>query len=185
MYRLFVAIDLPENIRDRLLSLCYGLQGARWLDGSRLHLTLRFIGEVDGGRFRDVQDALATVATPPFELTVKGVGFFPPRNRPESLWAGIDKSDALTHLQKRVESVLTRAGLPVERRKFMPHIQLAKVKDCTPADIAGFLRDCALLRLGPFEVIEFCLYSSFLSSEKALHEIEAVYPLIGHPKEAE
>ena len=179
MYRLFVAIDLPADVKAHLLAFCFGLPGAKWVDETRMHLTLRFIGEVDGGVFRDIQEALATVESSPFEIEVRGVGFFPPRNHPETLWAGVEKSEPLVHLQKRIEAALQRTGIPAERRKFAPHIQLARVKD-TPAErLAGFLSDCALLRLKPFEVSEYCLYSSFLSSERALHQIESVFPLAG------
>jgi 2'-5' RNA ligase len=179
VYRLFAAIDLPAYHKERLLNLCFGLPGAKWVDETRMHLTLRFIGEVDGAVFQDIQETLATVEAAPFEIEVKGVGFFPPRNHPETLWAGVEKSEPLIHLQKRIEAALQRIGVPAEKRKFAPHIQLARIKD-TPAErVAGFLSDCALLRLEPFEVVEFCLYSSFLSSERALHQIEATFPLTG------
>ncbi|MBU0985592.1 MAG: RNA 2',3'-cyclic phosphodiesterase [candidate division Zixibacteria bacterium] len=180
MYRLFVAIDLPEDIKDRLLSLYYGLPGAKWADESQMHITLRFLGEVDGAAFRDARESLGTVRVPPFWLTVKGVGFFPPRKQPDTLWAGLERSESLLRLRHRVESTLTRAGFPVDSRKYVPHIGLARLKG-TPADrVAGFLAEHALLQLEPFQVTEFVLYSSFLSSERALHEVEATYPLIGN-----
>ena len=179
MYRLFVAIDLPDSVKEPLLDMCYGLRGAKWIDDSRMHLTLRFIGEVDGGVFRDVEEALATIEIEPFELTVKGVGYFPPRGKPETLWAGVEKNDHLSALRNKVESVLTRAGLPNEGRKFVPHIQLARLKDTPEEHLARFLQEYALLRLPTFTVQEFHLYSSFLSSEKALHQVEASFQLVG------
>ncbi len=179
MYRLFVAIELPERVKDRLLQICCGISAAKWFDETRLHLALRFIGEVDGAVFRDVAEALGTVESEPFDLTVSGVGFFPPRGNPETLWAGIERNESLVALHNRIESTLQRAGLPAGKRKFTPHIGLARLKQCPPEKVADFLTANSLLKLEPFAVEEFCLYSSFLSSEKALHQIEAEYPLTG------
>lgn len=179
MYRLFVAIDLPENVLASLLDICYGLRGAKWMDKTRMHLTLRFIGEVDGGVFRDIDESLATVEFEPFELTVKGVGHFPPRGKPETLWAGIEKSDELAALRAKVESALKRAGVSADGRKFAPHVQLARVKDTPPEHLAQFLHEYALFRLPSFPVTEFSLYSSFLSSERALHQVESTFQLVG------
>lgn len=177
MYRLFVAIDPPEETIQRLREICLGLPGAKWNDPDQIHLTLRFIGEVDGGVFRDIREALAGVTAAPFEVTPKGVGFFPPRKNPESLWVGVSDPEPLVHLRNRIESVLVRAGIKAENRRFFPHIALARLKNTPPNRVAGFLTGNSLFKLPAFPVGEFCLYSSFLSSERALHQIEAVYPL--------
>jgi len=166
MYRLFVAIDLPDLVNRRLLDICYGLPGAKWIDETRMHLTLRFIGEVDGAVFHDTQEVLAAVKVEAFELTLKGVGFFPPRGTPETLWVGVEKNDLLSRLRNRVESALKRVGLPGEGRKYTPHVALARLKGTPSERVARFLAEHSLLKLGPFPVAEFCLYSSFLSSER-------------------
>ena len=88
MHRLFVAIDTPENIRAQLEALLSGVPGARWVTSDQLHLTLRFVGEVDGPTFRDIADALGGVEEEAFELALKGVGHFPPRGKAKILWAG-------------------------------------------------------------------------------------------------
>ena len=177
MYRLFIAIDPPEETILQLQEIAVGLPGARWNDPDQIHLTLRFIGEVDGGVFRDIQEALAGVTVEPFEVTPKGVGFFPPRQNPETLWVGVEEPEPLVHLRNSIESALVRAGVKSESRKFSPHIALARLKGTPPAKVAGFLAENALFRLPAFAVTEFCLYSSFLSSERALHQVEDVYPL--------
>ncbi len=178
MYRLFVAIDPPEETIQSLQEIGVSLPGARWNEADQIHLTLRFIGEVDGGVFRDIQEALAGVAVEPFEVTPKGVGFFPPRKNPESLWVGVEEHEPLIHLRNRIESALVRAGVKSESRRFFPHIALARLKNTPPSKVVGFLSENALFKLPPFAVTEFCLYSSFLSSDKALHQVEEVYPLI-------
>lgn len=182
MYRLFVAIDPPDEIKQSLAAICFGLPGAKWVDVSQMHITLKFIGDVDGLVFRETSEALEAVAVEPFEVAVGSLGFFPPRGEPKLLWAGVAGNDRLVQLRNKVEAVLAQAGLKRETRKFAPHVRLAKVKDTPPAKLAGFLTESALFKLPPFKVTEFFLYSSFLSSEKAIHQVEAAYPLNGSRK---
>lgn len=183
MYRLFVAIDPPDVIRRELAAICYGLTGAKWVDESQMHITLKFVGEVDGAVLREAAETLVHVAAEPFKLRIKGLGFFPPRGDPKLLWAGIGESEQLVQLRNKVEATLVRTGLESERRKFAPHVRLANVKNTPPVKIASFLTELALFKLSPFEVREFHLYSSYLSSQQALHQVEATYPLIPNRKE--
>ncbi len=179
MYRLFVAIDLPEPVKLALTEVSYGLPGAKWLDPTQMHIVLKFIGEVDGAVFRDALEALATIRMEPFEITLKGMGYFPPRGDPQLLWAGIEDGERLKQLRNKVESTLVRAGMESEKRKFAPHVGLAKIRETPPGRLVTYLGENALFRLPPFDVREFCLFSSFLSSEMAIHQVEAVYPLEG------
>ena len=93
--RLFVALDLPQAIKQSLEPLAKGLGDVRWLAPEQQHLTLRFIGEVDNGAVHEIAEALATVPARPFELTLKGLGHFPPRGEPRVLWVGVDKNPEL------------------------------------------------------------------------------------------
>jgi 2'-5' RNA ligase len=184
MYRLFIAIDPPEEVKDQLTEICFGLPGAKWVEPEQMHITLKFIGEVDGAVLREAREALATIPVNPFEVTVKGVGFFPPRGDPQMLWAGINGNDRLVQLRNKIETTLERAGIGREKRKFAPHIGLANVKHTPSPKIAGYLTEYALFQLPPFEVAEFCLYSSHLGSERAIHTVEEVYPLARNVSEA-
>jgi 2'-5' RNA ligase len=177
MYRLFVAIDPPDPIKQGLTEIFYGLPGAKWLEPDQMHIVLKFIGEVDGAVLRDAVEALATIRMEPFELTLKGLGYFPPRGEPQMLWAGIDNGEKLKQLRNKVESTLVRAGLEPEKRKFAPHLGLAKIRETPPGRLVTYLGQNVLFRMPPFEVCEFCLFSSFLSSERAIHQIEATFPL--------
>jgi len=177
MLRLFVAIDLPERVRDGLAALGGGVPGARWVDGEQLHLTLRFIGEVDGGRFRDIATALDGVGGTPFDLHLDGLGHFPPRGAPRVLWAGVAASAPLVSLRTRVESALAVVGVAREGRKFAPHITLARLKGTRPARVGRFFEDHPLFRSPPFTVESFRLYSSTLGRRGATHRVEAEYPL--------
>lgn len=177
MHRLFVAIDLPESVRSRLGEMSCGVPGARWVDPSMMHLTLRFIGEVDSAVFGDIGNALDEVAFTPFPMALSGVGFFPPRGKPRVLWIGVEKNQALLQFQKRVESVLVRCGLEPEGRKFAPHITLARLNNSPPAKVGAFLSRNGLYMSERFQVDSFSLYSSVLGKNGVKHFEEARYPI--------
>lgn len=175
--RLFVAIDPPPDVRAALARLQEGVPGARWLAPETLHLTLRFIGEVDGGAVRDVSAALARVDTESFDLAIAGVGHFETGRRPHTLWAGVAPSEPLARLRRKVESALGEAGLPRDDRKFTPHVTLARLKDAKPGRVQEFLARRALFRAPPFRVEGFTLFSSLLSKSGAIHrpELEVLF----------
>jgi 2'-5' RNA ligase len=178
MFRLFVAIDLPPEIVAQLQELCYGVPGARWVQPAQMHLTLRFIGEVDGGVFRDIKEGLADIETEGFALQVKGLGFFPPRKTPRVLWAGIAPVEEVSGLRRRIDNVLLGLGLGPEGRKFSPHITLARLQETPLARLGLFLAGNSLFATPEFPVSEFHLYSSQLTAKGAFHTIEASYSLL-------
>lgn len=177
MVRLFVAIDLPEDVRDRLAGLCNGLPGARWVPPENMHVTLRFIGEVPDGDLPDIGDALDRVRAPAFPISLAGVGYFGSRRRVHALWAGVEKSPTLVDLQRKTESALQRAGLPPEERKFMPHVTLARLKDVKTERLGPWIEARNLFRAPPTIVTRFVLFSSFLSADGAIYQPEAEFPL--------
>ncbi|MBT3170836.1 MAG: RNA 2',3'-cyclic phosphodiesterase [Rhodospirillaceae bacterium] len=179
MQRLFVAIDMPPAVNQRLIGLCQGVSGAKWADISHFHLTLRFIGDADDGLMSDIELALAEIEAPAFELALNGVGYFPPRAPAKILWAGIEPEGLLIRLRDQVVAALGALGLEPEHRKFAPHITLARFKRGAPSEqVAEFLSRHALFRTEPFPANEFHLYSSLLRPDGALHRIEASYPLV-------
>jgi 2'-5' RNA ligase len=175
--RLFVAIDLPDRQREQLAMLANGLPGARWVAEDNLHLTLRFLGELDGSEAADVDAALAGLRMPGFELRLEGVGHFGDGRKLRSIWAGVEASPALGRLRDKVEQAVIRAGLPPDKRKFKPHVTLARFKSNPGAKLQDFLAEYALFRAEPFQVESFTLYSSFLSANGAIYRPEAEYPL--------
>ncbi len=177
MYRLFVAIDLPEGVKDHLALLTGGLPGARWVAEDQYHLTLRFIGDVDGLVYDDVVSALDGIRHPPLTLQLSGVGHFPPKGMPKVLWAGITGNEALLDLRNSVERRLVRAGLEPERRKYHPHVTIARFRDVHKAKVARFLGAHGLFRTEPFEAHEMHLYRSYLHESGAVHEIVASFDL--------
>ena len=179
MPRLFIALAMPEEIAEEIDSLCTGLPGVRWTELEQFHLTLRFIGEVDHNTFYDIGEALMSVSAPPFEMRLKGIGQFPPRGAPHTLWVGVEDAEPLLRLRRRIERVLAEVGLEPEHRKFTPHVTLGRVKEPLPQDRFGsFLRRTALFRSSPFAVSSFGLYSSLLRPDGAVHTLEAEYDFV-------
>ena len=178
MHRLFIALNLPPTICNRLTNLCQGVSGAKWADSSNFHLTLRFIGDVDDILLREVEYALAEITAPSFDLALKGVGYFPPRGPAKVLWAGVETAPALFQLREQIVKALNKLDFKPERRKFSPHITLARFMRGVPETrVTNFLSDHALFYTEPFLISEFHLYSSLLRPEGALHRIEVSYPL--------
>ncbi|MDA8165375.1 MAG: RNA 2',3'-cyclic phosphodiesterase [Desulfobacteraceae bacterium] len=184
MYRLFVAIDLPEEIKKELGAMCFGIPGAKWVEPEQLHLTLRFIGEVDGGVLADIRETLEGVRGEPFTMRLKGFGHFPPRQEPRVLWVGVDAGEDLVRLRNRIENGLVRAGIEPEHRKFAPHITVARLKETPLRKLTNFFAGNALYASPAFEVTEFHLYSSTLSLKGAIHTREESYLLIRHSLES-
>jgi 2'-5' RNA ligase len=177
MPRLFVAIDLPEELRGQVSSLYYGIPKTRWTPPEQLHLTLRFIGEVDGQLFRQIVDQLETVKFDQFSLQFNGLGYFPPRRHPNILWVGVNKNEALTQLQRRLETCLVKLGLEPEHRKFHPHLTIARLAPVTSlGKLADYLALNGAFTLPAFTVRDFRLYSSHLTRQGADHQLEAKFP---------
>lgn len=177
MIRLFVALDFPPEVRERLAGLQGGVPGARWSEPGTLHLTLRFIGEVPEDQAHDIDAALAEVEASAFPLTLDGVGSFGHGRGARVLWAGVERNEALTRLAAKVESALVRAGLPAEERKFTPHVTLARLRDANAERVARFLSERGFFRAGPFPVDHVTLYRSHLGKGGSVYEPLASYPL--------
>lgn len=179
MIRLFVAIALPDDARAFLAAMAGGVPGARWVPPGNMHLTLRFIGNVDEATAEDLDAALGLVRAPAFDVAIEGVGCFSRGRVPTMLWAGVAKNAALTHLQERIESALVRAGAAPEPRKFTPHVTLARLGNTPRARVEAFIADHALLRLPPFRVTQFTLFSSSLGHDHPTYAAEISYQLGG------
>lgn len=178
--RLFVAIDLPWDVRDRLSGLAgSGIGGARWVPPENYHLTLRFIGETQSWQAEEIDHALAALRAPAFAITLAGVGTFARGGKATALWVGVDRCPELEHLRSKIETTLQRAGLEPERRKFQPHVTLARLDNVVEAKVASFVQTHNLFRSDPVAVEHFTLFSSQLGKDQAVYTPEAEYPLGG------
>ena len=175
MYRLFVAIRPPAAIRERLLGIMGGVQNARWQDDSQLHLTVRFVGEVDRHRAEDLAAALGSIRHPRFEISLSGVGSFGKRGT-GALWAGAAPHDELKRLHKKVDQACLRAGIEPDNRAYHPHITIARLGR-SAGPVEPFIERWAGLSSEPFPIENLCLYESRLGAEGASYTVIARYPL--------
>jgi len=176
MHRLFVAIRPPRPIRTRLIAAMGGVPHARWQTDDQLHLTLRFIGEVDRHQAEDVAAALGAVHHPRFPIALSGMGQFDRHGRVDSLWAGVTPADGPASLHRKVDQALVRIGLPPEGRAYLPHITIARFgRLAGPVDAA--VAAGGSLSSDPVVIEEFQLYESELGHDGAVYTIAARYPL--------
>lgn len=177
MFRLFVGIALPDWVRQELDGVCEGLPGARWVDAETMHITVRFIGEVDGGMADDVHDALCRVSAPAFSLVMTGVDCFEQAGKVHTLWVGVEKQPLLSRLRDKVEYALIRAGLDPERRKFKPHVTLARFRNGDPDRLGAYLQRNSRFATAPFLIDAFTLFRSYQSAGGPHYEALMRYPL--------
>jgi len=176
MIRLFVALEIPDDLRFRLSLLQGGVPGARWSTPEQYHLTLRFIGEVNEAVASDIDDVLTALRGSAFSLELAGVGEFGGK-LPRALWAGVRPNEALVHLQKKIETAMQRLGLAAEERKFTPHVTLARLRNAPREKVTEFLLHNSLFAGGAFDVKQFALFSSRLGSAGAVYNVERRYRL--------
>lgn len=176
MPRLFSAIEIPRSVAERLTLLRAGLAGARWIDPENYHLTLRFIGDVDGATARDFTAALGEIVAAPFALEVKGLGSFG-GDRPRAIFADIAPSEGLEALRRANERAAREAGLPPESRNYKPHVTLARLKGARADAVAAYLGRQGGVGPEAFTVSRFVLYSSRNSVGGGPYVVEAAYPL--------
>jgi RNA 2',3'-cyclic 3'-phosphodiesterase len=177
MPRLFVAVPLPEAVTQRLSALAGGIPGARWSPPRNMHVTLRFIGDVDGREASDIAAILDEVDGAAFDMAVEGVDVFGGRRDARLLYAGVAPREPLKRLRDKIEAALQRHGLPAEERKYHPHITLARLRGA-PADRVGrFLEANGLLMSPPIRVESFGLYDSIRGNDGAVYRQVQHYDL--------
>ena len=181
MIRLFVALDLPPSLRTQLSFLAGRLPGARWTPPENYHVTLRFIGELPGWRAEEVDAALASLRAPGFTLQLAGVSVLHKGAKTSGLRVDVERNSSLDHLQAKIETALQRVGLDPERRRFAPHVTLAKVEGVAEDRLAAWVQSHNLFRSDPLRVEHFTLFSSLLGKEQAHYRPEVEYALANAP----
>jgi 2'-5' RNA ligase len=178
MPRLFTALEIPRDAALSLSLLRGGLPGARWIDVENYHITLRFIGDVPGHVADDIANELDRVRRPSFTLALSGVGAFG-QKKPHAVWAGVTASPDMTALQAEIDRICHRMGIPADPRKFMPHVTLARLRNSSPLDVAGYLSARGNFAATPFRVGRFVLMSSRDSVGGGPYIVEEAWPLLG------
>ena len=176
MPRLFTALEIPRDAALSLSLLRGGLYGARWVDIENYHITLRFIGDVEGHVADEIAHALDRIRRPSFPLKLSGVGVFGGK-KPHLLWAGVEASPELAALQAEIERICQRLGLAADPRKFLPHVTLARLKNISPPEVAAYLSSRGNFSAMPFPVDRFVLMSSRESVGGGPYVVEETWPL--------
>lgn len=177
MPRLFTGLEIPAEISQTLSSLRGGLPGARWVDPDDYHLTLRFIGDIDGITANEIASTLFRVNRKPFEVTLQGLSSFGGK-KPRAVVASVVPSKPLIELQAELERLMQRVGLDPEGRKFTPHVTLARLRgDVSSRDVADYLSIRGYFPSKVFKAERFVLYSARASTGGGPYIVEAPYEL--------
>jgi 2'-5' RNA ligase len=176
MPRLFTGLEIPAEIGQTLSNLRGGLPGARWIDPENYHVTLRFIGDIDGVSANEIASMLFRVNRKPFEVKLQGLSSFGGR-KPRAVVATIAPSRPLIELQAELERMMQRIGLNPEGRKFIPHVTLARLYDASSQDVADYLSVRGYFPSKVFTAERFVLFSSRASTGGGPYVVEDSYDL--------
>ncbi len=176
MPRLFAGLEIPADVAQALSSLRGGLPGARWIDPENYHVTLRFVGDIDGVTANELASLLAQVNRKPFDVKIQGLSTFGTR-KPKSIIAMVEPTRPLLELQAELERLVRRLGLDPERRNFKPHVTLARLRDCADMDVANYLSLRGYFPARTFTASQFVLFSSRESVGGGPYVVEDAYAL--------
>ncbi len=173
--RLFIAIPLPEDIRHELSDFQDHNLNVRWVSPEQMHLTLKFLGQVNNIQKKQVTKLLSEIRFDSFQIAIKGFGFFPEKGSLRVFWAGIQtETPALHELQKKVEKAALEFGIQKDKHPYIPHVTLGRINDHSLKK-ADLIRPESEISSRKFTVKHFKLYQSFLQPEGAIHKILKVF----------
>jgi 2'-5' RNA ligase len=175
--RLFIAIELPDDIKLALGRLRMEIPGARWVPEEQMHLTLAFLGEVEETTAEQLTGKLASIQLTGFELRFSRTGCFPNRQRPRVLWVGLEPEQRLIDLVVKIRAAVLSCGLFQEEHPYSPHITMARFKQLPSREFVAFLDQHKKLKSPPFSVREFTLFQSRLTPHGAVHIPIKIFPL--------
>ena len=182
MIRLFTALEIPDDVAERLMRLQQGLDGARWIERPDFHITLRFAGDIPEDVASDFAEELEAVPVEPFDIEIEGLGEFGGA-RPHTLWAGVRPSEPLRILQGRHESAARRIGLKPDTRNFTPHVTIARLGRVETGAVYNFIRANSPFAAPAFTVERFTLFSARASTGGGPYVAEKHYPHIDWEEE--
>jgi RNA 2',3'-cyclic 3'-phosphodiesterase len=174
--RLFTGLELPDTVVGQLTLLRGGVVGARWVEPQDYHITLRFVGDVDGGVARDIAGTLSDTRRPKIPVRFEGLSWFG-GDKPRALVVKVKPEPALMDLQAEQERRLRRIGVEPETRKYTPHVTLARLRGVAQAAVADYLATRGALLTESFTAERFVLYSARNGSGGGPYVVEAAYPL--------
>lgn len=177
--RLFVAVDPPATLREQLTALYESIRGVTWTRPEQLHLTLRFLGDIDEALAPPVEEALARIQVQSFILPLAGIGSFPPRGPARVIWTGTGTGHPrLYQLRQQIDDALLGTGMPLDVRTFQPHVTLGRIKaEAPPGLVSQYLKRHKDFEAPPFRVESVRLYASVLQPNGAVHTLKREFPL--------
>jgi len=178
MARLFFGLELPSDIKERLLNVRAKVPGAKWQSAEQLHITLLFLGRVEEDRLEAVIGSAREIRLIPFELEVSGLGCFGQPRRPRNLWAGVQPGAPVAAIHEALGQRMENLGFEAERRSFLPHITLARFKR-QPGSVEGLLAEQGASVFGRFAVTEFALFESKPGPAGSVYRVIERFPLSG------
>jgi len=175
--RTFIAIELPSEVKTLLDNVQQGLKSlplkAKWVRPQNIHLTLKFLGDINPANIEDIGQAMAHAADEcaPFSLSVAGIGFFPGIKRPRVVWAGLGgETEILLNLQRRLAQRLAAIGFPKEKRPFKAHLTLGRIRHTvSPRIVGSAIEDYSNLGNLQFDADRIILFKSDLKPTGAVY----------------
>lgn len=180
MLRLFVGLEIPENIKREIAVLQGGLDGAFWHTPDKLNLNLRFIGNVEEPVADEIVKELRYIRFPAFYLSLKEINFFSTKDIPHHLWTGVDSTKVIAELQHKIDLAVKKAGAGnSDRFKFVPHVSLARLQGVQQEEMFRYIAEYNLFHSSEFLVDSFSLFSSHArdNGEGKYYTIEETFPL--------
>ena len=177
--RYFLAISPPENI-CKMISSYYdqSLKDTSWTDVHQIHLTLRFLGDIDTQKIELIKKRLKMIQHQSFQIQWDKIGCFYRGKTPQILWLGVIVGAGFVDLKKKIDDILFEFDIPKEKRVFHPHLTLARCKNVNPLDIKRWIEKHRPRKIPPILIKEFDLFTSTLSENAAVHKIEKKFHLI-------
>jgi RNA 2',3'-cyclic 3'-phosphodiesterase len=176
MPRLFAGLEVPSHVMSVLSMLRGGLPGARWMEPSDYHITLRFIGDIGNRTASDIDSLLMDVNRRPIALKIRGLGSFG-GDKPHSIYAAVEPNRELSDLQGEVDRLVRACGVESDKRRFMPHVTLARLKGASSLDVADYLSLRGWFPPQAFVADRFALFSSRVSTGGGPYIVETTYSL--------
>jgi 2'-5' RNA ligase len=183
MPRLFAGLEVPSQVTSVLSMLRGGLPGARWVEPSDYHITLRFIGDIGNRQASEIDSLLADMSRRPLALRVSGLGSFG-GDKPHSVYAAVQPTREISDLQAEVDRLVRACGVEPDKRKFQPHVTLARLRGASSLDVADYLSIRGWYPSQAFTANRFVLFSSRDSTGGGPYMVETTYPLGQHARAA-
>jgi RNA 2',3'-cyclic 3'-phosphodiesterase len=175
MIRIFIGLDLPEDIKRSLGLLKSSVRGAKWVPLENLHLTIRFIGEVPENILQNIKEELREISFYNFKVKLKGVGLFSAKSNPKVIWVGLDPLEEIMELREKIDEALTKVNIPLEKKKYIPHVTLARLKGARFSEVAEYLQQGIGFFTREFEFGEMVLFSSKQKEEGSIYSVEEIF----------